>query len=195
MVSSNASFSYGDIMTAAAPSQPLFFQLYKNADDAVAEKRIRDAEQLGYKSIWLTVDAIVPGNRENDIKSSWILEELESGKSEVHVDGVEAMETGDPGLGTAGALIANDDRDMTWAKVRWFKKHSIPILMLLDFFQTVPWLRSVTKLPIVIKGKERDVTPMLVLLTFLQAFRPLRLSILPFHLISDSHKASSRTQC
>jgi len=103
-------------MTAAAPSQPLFFQLYKNADDAVAEKRIRSVEQLGYKSICLTVDALVPGKREDDIKSPWILEELESGKSEVHVDGVEA--TGGLGLGTAGALIANDDCDMTWAKVR-----------------------------------------------------------------------------
>jgi len=35
--------------------------------------------------------------------------------------------------GTAGAMVQNDDRDMTWEK-------------------TIPWLRSVTKLPIVIKG-------------------------------------------
>ena len=118
MVSSNASLSYEDIMTAAAPSQPLFFQLYKDANDVVAEKRIRNVDQLGYKSIWLTVDALVPGNREIDIKSPWILEELESGKSEVHVDGLEAMETGDQGLGTAGALLAGVDCDMTWAKVR-----------------------------------------------------------------------------
>lgn len=105
-------------MAAAGPSQPLFFQLYKNVNDTVAEKRVRDVERLGYKSIWLTVDAIVPGNREKDIKSPWVLDEMESGKSEVHVEVNDGeVEGGDAGFGTAGALIANDDRDMTWEKV------------------------------------------------------------------------------
>jgi len=131
MVSSNSSLSYEEIMAAASPSQPIFFQLYKNVNDAVAEKRVRDVERLGYKSIWLTVDAVVAGNREKDIKNSWVLEEIESGNPSVHIDGV--TDDIDSGLGTAGALIANDDRDMTWEK-------------------TIPWLRGITKLPIVIKG-------------------------------------------
>jgi len=121
-------------MAAASPSQPIFFQLYKNSNDAVAEKRVREAEKLGYKSIWLTVDALVPGNREKDIRSPWIVDETESGKPEFYVDAADSfVEDGDAGLGTAGALIANDDRDMTWGK-------------------TIPWLRRITKLPIVIKG-------------------------------------------
>ncbi|RDB29558.1 Cytochrome b2, mitochondrial [Hypsizygus marmoreus] len=136
MVSSNASLSYSEIMATAAPSQPLFFQLYKNKNDAIAEQRIREVERLGYKAIWLTVDAIVPGNRERDIRSPWDLEEMETGKKEVHVDVADGeLDGGDSGFGTAGALIAHDDRDMTWEK-------------------TIPWLRSITKLPIVIKGIE-----------------------------------------
>ncbi|KAF8078484.1 FMN-dependent dehydrogenase-domain-containing protein [Lyophyllum atratum] len=134
MVSSNASLSYDEVMAAATPTQPLFFQLYKNSDDAIAEKRVRDVEKLGYKSIWLTVDALVPGNRERDIRSPWILDDMESGKPAFHVDVADGVvEGGDAGFGTAGALIANDDRDMTWEK-------------------TIPWLRRITKLPIVIKG-------------------------------------------
>jgi L-lactate dehydrogenase (cytochrome) len=120
MVSSNASLSYAQIIASAAPSQPLFFQLYKHANNAIAEKRVREVEKLGYKSIWLTVDAIVPGNRERDIRSPWELEDMERGKPEVHEDLTdEVLQGGETNtLGTAGALIANDDRDMAWETVR-----------------------------------------------------------------------------
>ncbi|KAF7303314.1 hypothetical protein MKEN_01295500 [Mycena kentingensis (nom. inval.)] len=108
MVSSNASMSYEEIIAAAQPSQTLFFQLYKNSKDSVAEERVREVERLGYKAIFLTVDAVVPGNRENDIRSPWVVEDIEAGTPKIHVEGTED--------------------------------------------ETVPWLRSVTKLPIVIKG-------------------------------------------
>ncbi|THU91749.1 hypothetical protein K435DRAFT_968000 [Dendrothele bispora CBS 962.96] len=131
MVSSNASLSYEEIAQAASPSQTLFFQLYKHENDAIAIKRIREVERLGYKAIWLTVDAIVPGNRERDIKSPWILEEQEK-PPKYYTEGEGSADQANV-FGTAGALIVNDDRDMTWER-------------------TIPWLRSVTKLPIVIKG-------------------------------------------
>ncbi|KAF5390214.1 hypothetical protein D9757_002803 [Collybiopsis confluens] len=131
MVSSNASLSYSEIAAAAAPSQTLFFQLYKHKDDDVALQRIQEVEHLGYKAIFLTVDAIVPSNRERDVRSPWVLDDQENGHK-FFIDGEGAADA-DPGLGIAGALIANDDRDMTWEK-------------------TIPWLRKVTKLPIVIKG-------------------------------------------
>ncbi|KAJ7631075.1 FMN-dependent dehydrogenase-domain-containing protein [Roridomyces roridus] len=132
MISSNASMSYAEIAAAAQPTQPLFFQLYKNADNAVAEKRVREVEALGYKAICLTVDAVIPGNREKDMKSPWIVEDLERGTPSVHVEG-EGDSDEAKGFGTAGALIAADDKDMTWEK-------------------TIPWLRGITKLPIMIKG-------------------------------------------
>ncbi|KAF4623588.1 hypothetical protein D9613_001923 [Agrocybe pediades] len=146
MVSSNASLSPASIMEAADESQALFFQLYKHRDDAVAEKRVREIERLGYKAIFLTVDAIVAGNRERDIRSPWVLEEEEVGPvyfKETH--GADKPESDVNIFGTAGALVANDDRDMTWEK-------------------TIPWLRSITRLPIVIKGEsqklDREIMPL-----------------------------------
>ncbi|KAJ7040470.1 FMN-dependent dehydrogenase [Mycena alexandri] len=117
MVSSNASMSPAEIIAAAGPTQPLFFQLYKNANDAIAVQRVRDVEKLGYKAIFLTVDAVVPGNREKDTKSPWVTEDLEQGFPTVFVEG-EGAEDGDNIFGTAGALIAHDDRNMTWEKAR-----------------------------------------------------------------------------
>ena len=114
MVSSNASMSSSEIMKVAHPSQTLFFQLYKHRNDEIAEKRIREIERLGYKAIFLTVDAIVAGKRETDIRSPWVLEEQENGPVYFeHDSNHHEVDT----LGTAGALVANDDRDMTWQKV------------------------------------------------------------------------------
>ncbi|EDR15041.1 uncharacterized protein LACBIDRAFT_300783 [Laccaria bicolor S238N-H82] len=132
MVSSNASLSAQNIMDAAIPSQTLFFQLYKHRNDEIAEKRVREMDQLGYKAIFLTVDAIVAGNRERDIRSPWILDDQEKGSVPVWDENNPTGEEADMG-GIAGGLVANDDRDMTWEK-------------------TIPWLRKITKLPIVIKG-------------------------------------------
>ena len=84
------------------------------------------------------------GNRERDIRAPFELEEQE--REAEKVEGADLADTPEEPvqkkeekkgeanlLGTAGALIANADLDMTWEK-------------------TIPWLRSLTKLPIVIKG-------------------------------------------
>lgn len=138
MVSSNASLSFAQIAEArVSPDQPLFFQLYKHRDDKIAEQRVREVISLGYSAIFLTVDAICAGNRERDIRAPFELEqqEREANKADQPTDAPAQPEDGENVnlLGTAGALIANDDLDMTWKK-------------------TIPWLRSITKLPIVIKG-------------------------------------------
>lgn len=132
MVSSNASLSFSSIAESRyTPDQPLFFQLYKKREDAVALARIREVESLGYNAIFLTVDAIVAGNRERDIRAPFDLAKQEQDIAEKQTS-VEDPNS-DAGLGVAGALVAGDDSDMTWE-------------------QTIPWLRSVTKLPLVVKG-------------------------------------------
>lgn len=144
MVSSNASLSYEQIAQARIhPDQVLFFQLYKNKDDTLAEERVKEAERLGYKAIFLTVDAITPGNRERDIRAPYILEaqeaeaETKGGVEKPRTTAQVQEEEEEDGniniMGTAGALIASVDQNMSWEK-------------------TIPWLRKVTKLPIVIKG-------------------------------------------
>ncbi|KAF9044844.1 hypothetical protein BDZ89DRAFT_1008363 [Hymenopellis radicata] len=131
MVSSNASLSYEEIAAAASPQQTLFFQLYKSNNDKIAEKRVQEIVKLGYKAIFLTVDAIVAGKREVDIRSPWALEAIENGQPAYHVES-GTYEIVDE-TGTAGALVGSDDQNMTWEK-------------------TIPWLRKLTDLPIVIKG-------------------------------------------
>jgi len=150
MVSSNASLSYGQIAAArASPDQPLFFQLYKHCHNVTAEKRIREVEALGYKAIFLTVDAVVPGNRELDVRSPYYLEDFEN-QGLTTQRKVEADEGEADHLGTAGGLVTSNDTDMTWETVG----HSpTDERSLYDFLlQTIPWIRSITKLPIVIKG-------------------------------------------
>lgn len=125
MVSSNASLSFAEIAASrVTPDQVLFFQLYKHKNNDIALQRIREVEQLGYKAIFLTVDAPVTGNRERDVRAAWEVEELEAigkGKSEPEAPltqkQVDDIEEDTDTSGTAGALLANDDIDMTWDEV------------------------------------------------------------------------------
>ena len=92
MVSSNASLSYAQIAEARlTPDQPLFFQLYKQRDDKLAEQRVREVISLGYNAIFLTVDAVVPGNRERDIRAPFELEEQE--REAEKVEGADLADT------------------------------------------------------------------------------------------------------
>jgi len=122
MVSTNASLSPAQIAAArVSPDQTLFFQLYKKKEDALALELIREVEALGYSAIFLTADAVVPGNRERDIKALWVLEDQEreaQGKQPV-ADAPQDEANGDT-LGTAGGLIVGNDADMTWEKVRTY---------------------------------------------------------------------------
>lgn len=159
MVSSNSSCSFEELAKSrVSPGQPLFFQLYKNKDDEVAKARIKHVEELGYKAIFLTVDAVVMSNRERDIKAKPAEEDEEPiAKHTKDVSKTDdVMGTGDLSeeeydvSGTSGAMIANDDRNMTWEKVG--DRDMLCFFPYRIIFQTIPWLRSVTKLPIVIKG-------------------------------------------
>ena len=119
MLSTNASLSSAQISAArVSPEQTLFFQLYKKKEDALALELIREVEALGYSAIFLTVDAVVPGSRERDIKAPWVLEDQEreaEGKPQP-VDDPQDEADGNT-LGTAGELITGNDGNMTWEKV------------------------------------------------------------------------------
>ena len=55
-----------EIVRAAPKDATLFFQLYVNSDRAASERQLAEAERLGIKAIFVTVDAPVPGKREAD---------------------------------------------------------------------------------------------------------------------------------
>ncbi|KZT34745.1 hypothetical protein SISSUDRAFT_1065055 [Sistotremastrum suecicum HHB10207 ss-3] len=146
MVSTNASCSITEMSEAKLHlNQVQFFQLYKNRDTSIAEALIRKVESLGYKAIFLTVDAPVAGNRERDIRVPFAEEDEHraEGEGESGTTGEKPRRSGaeeeeeEEGSnevgGTAGALLKNDDLNITWE-------------------ETIPWLRRITKLPIVLKG-------------------------------------------
>ena len=118
-VSTHASFSASEIAAArVSPTQPLFFQLYKKREDSEAEKLVKEVETLGYNAIFLTVDAIVAGRRDRDIKAPFVLEDQEKGVIKRQPSVEELEEEGEEDmLGTSGALVAEDDVDMTWERV------------------------------------------------------------------------------
>ena len=154
MVSTNASCSASEIAAArVSPTQPLFFQLYKNREDNEAEKLVKEVEALGYNAIFLTVDAIIAGRRDRDIKAPFVLEDQEKVGTEQPPSIEEPREEEEDTLGTSGALVAGNDVDMTWERVSLCYGGSLPGRLTTP--QTIPWLRRVTKLPVVIKGTVR----------------------------------------
>lgn len=138
-----ASSAAGTIMTLSTLSntdveevvknttQPLFFQLYIYKDRGATEALVRRAEAAGCKALVLTVDAPLFGRRERDIRNRFNLPEglyiknlLSSGYGEIYKQSAES------GLAAYFAMIS--DTAVSWKDIKW--------------------LRSITKLPIVIKG-------------------------------------------
>lgn len=69
-VSNYASSTLAEI-AAAGKGAPQWFQLYLSKDDDFNRQIIKQAEDLGYKAIILTVDAPVGGNRIRDAKNGF----------------------------------------------------------------------------------------------------------------------------
>ena len=111
LVSSNASLSSTEIVTPRiSPEQTLFFQLYKHKyrDDDRAAERVREVVRLGYKVIWLTVDAPFLGDRERDMRAGWRAENMERLKQQ----GTKA------GQGKGGLRQTCPGSQKTWKRAR-----------------------------------------------------------------------------
>lgn len=128
-VSTLATMSLEDV--AAAAVGPLWFQLYVYRSRDISEQLVRRAEAAGYQALVLTVDAPVLGRRERDIRNGF---GLPSHLHPANFSGPLAEEPAvEPGMsGLAHYADALFDTSLTW--------------------EAVDWLRSVTKLPVVVKG-------------------------------------------
>lgn len=115
---------------AEAASGPLWFQLYVYKDRAVSESLVRRAEAAGYRALVFTVDFPVIGRREADERNGFGLPpHLRQG----NFTGRDEIRPAEPGTsGLAQAVAAEYDRSLTW--------------------DALAWLRSVTRMPIVVKG-------------------------------------------
>lgn len=129
-VSTLATRSLEDI--AAAASGPLWFQLYVYKDRRVSESLIRRAEQAGYRALVLTVDTPRLGQRERDVRNGFGLP-AHLRMANFHDNSDAAAHVQHEGVsGLAIHANAVFDDSLTW--------------------EALDWMRSLTQLPIIIKG-------------------------------------------
>lgn len=123
-VSSSASHPLEDIVREA-PGHPFLFQLYLNKQREKSRDAIAKAEALGIKAVFVTVDAAGRGKRESD-------ERLKVDEAVVNPVTGESAKQDKMGAGLTRLMGRYIDQGMTW--------------------KDLAWIRSVTGLPIILKG-------------------------------------------
>ncbi|KAI9689248.1 MAG: hypothetical protein M1820_010192 [Bogoriella megaspora] len=142
ILSNNASQTPEQVVADAPPSQIFGWQLYVQTDRKKSEAMLERINKLpAFKFICLTLDAPVPGKREDDermknvganlpVRSS-VQEGSASTTSTTATTGREPRNAVKGGIGQQ--LFAGTAPDLTWR-------------------ETIEWLKRHTKLPIVLKG-------------------------------------------
>ena len=121
-LSTASSFSIEEVAEVA--TCPLWFQLYFFQDRELTEILVRRAEQAGYKAMMLTVDNLGATSREREYRYAYILEQERSLKN---FEGIEL-----PNLPTRDNFTESFESALNWADLEW--------------------LRSLTSMPLVVKG-------------------------------------------
>jgi len=118
-------------VAAAAPNALKWFQLYVYKDRKVTESLVKRAELAGFKALVLTVDAPYFGRRLADIRNKF---QLPSHLRMANFDlSSAASKTSEGGGSRINEYVASlFDQSLTW--------------------KDVDWLKSITKLPLVVKG-------------------------------------------
>ena len=130
IVSTAATFSLEEV-AAAAPAGLRWFQLYCYRDRGVTRALIERAAAAGYQALCLTVDAPFVGRRERDIRNRFCLPPgLRWKNLEPH--GLDQM-TAD----ADGSALKKYIEDIWDASLTW---------------EAVDWIRSISPLPLVLKG-------------------------------------------
>jgi 4-hydroxymandelate oxidase len=115
----------------AAATGPVWFQLYVYRDRGATEALVRRAEAAGCRALVLTVDAPLLGRRERDVRNRF---RLPPGLSVANMlpEGYGDLPPVDADSGLAAYVAALLDPSISW--------------------KDVAWLRSITALPVVVKG-------------------------------------------
>ncbi len=115
----------------AAASGPVWFQLYVYKNRKATEALVQRVEAAGCRALVLTVDAPLLGRRERDVKNRFGLPP-ELGVENLHAAGYSPVPSTGQESGLAAYFADLLDPALTW--------------------DALPWLRSITKLPILVKG-------------------------------------------
>jgi 4-hydroxymandelate oxidase len=132
ILSSLSNTAIEDVIAAARG--PIWFQLYVYKDRAATEALVRRVEAAGARALVLTVDAPFLGRRERDVRNQFALP-AELGCANLAGFGYDKVAQQIAESGLAAYFAAQLDPSLSW--------------------KDVAWLRSITKLPIVIKGLVR----------------------------------------
>jgi 4-hydroxymandelate oxidase len=130
MILSTLSTTRLEDVTAAATG-PVWFQLYVYRDRTATSDLVHRARDAGCQAIVLTVDAPLLGTRERDIRNRFHLPEglaLEN----LTAEGMRGVPVEPGGSGLAAYVASLLDPSLDW--------------------ETVAWLRSLSDLPVLVKG-------------------------------------------
>jgi 4-hydroxymandelate oxidase len=116
---------------AEAATGPLWFQLYVYRDRGITERLIARAEAAGYRALALTVDTPRLGRRERDLRRKFTLK---------------------PGLGLANLESEGQADLLRWEKYGSMAAYASALLDASLTWESIEWIRSLTRLPIVLKG-------------------------------------------
>ncbi len=133
-LSTMASCTIEDVAQAA--DGPKWFQLYVHPDRDVTKHLVQRAEAAGYVAICVTADVPFLGRRERDLRNR-----LEFPPDVTHVNYLGEVEAGPPSTLTTGLTsrsALSDSADL-------FIDPSLS-------WSDIDWLRSVTSLPVLVKG-------------------------------------------
>ncbi|GJN67121.1 cytochrome b2, mitochondrial precursor [Purpureocillium lilacinum] len=125
MIPTLASCSFDEIVDARQGDQVQWLQLYVNKDREITRKIVQHAEARGCKGLFITVDAPQLGRREKDMRSKF----TDQGSN------VQSGQDTDTSQGAARAISSFIDPSLSW--------------------KDIPWFRSITSMPIILKGVQR----------------------------------------
>jgi len=126
VVSTMSTVSMEDIASSA--TTPLWFQLYVQPDQAFTQDLVARAEAAGYQALVVTVDTPVLGPRYQELRAGFT---LPAGIERANLRG-RATSTGSHRPTEATIYSQTLDSRLTW--------------------KDIDWLRSITKLPVLLKG-------------------------------------------
>ena len=127
VVSSFATIALEEIARAA--TAPLWFQLYMPPDRAISKDLVQRAEGAGYRAICMTVDLPVLGVRNREMRTGF---GLPRGAQRANLSRYKTAMVSAAHFDETGATIATLDASLTW--------------------KDLEWVRSLTKLPVLLKG-------------------------------------------
>ena len=134
------STSLEDVATMA-PESVKWLQLYVLSSQEMTKKIVKRAEKEGYKAIVLTVDGTVKGKRPKDVRNQSVLLP--------HLMNIPNV---DPAKMVDAKRSSDFERNKQQGSGFAFDNFAKTLFNKSITFETIDWLKSITKLPVLIKG-------------------------------------------